>query len=81
MVEFYSRSHAFRYGRQNTSSGFRKNRTHDLRSTVVVGEVGVRGYLLDHLGDEYKLKMRYKYLYSALLGSVRLVDRVVEYKW
>ena len=30
----YSRSHAFRYGSQNKSSGFHKNRTHDFRTTI-----------------------------------------------
>ena len=42
----YSRSHAFRYGRNNTNSGD-KNRTHDFRTSRWAG------YLLDHSGDEY----------------------------
>ena len=48
MVEFYfnSRSHHFRYGRQNKNPTFDENRTHDFRTKRCAG------YLLDHSGDE-----------------------------
>ena len=43
----FTYSHAFRYESQKTNSGFHKNPTHDFRI------VRVRGYLLDHSGEEY----------------------------
>ena len=43
----YSRSHAFRYERQNKYSGF-----HNKIKLTTSALVSVRGYQLDHSGDE-----------------------------
>ena len=42
MVEFYSRSHAFRYERKNTNPTFGKNRTHDFRTIKQVCRLPTR---------------------------------------